>query len=276
VKNEKIREDVAAAYAEALRRSRAQGGCCGGSSGPVEPAGIAAKSAGYEAELEAHPEAGRSSCGCGNPLAFAEVGEGQTVVDLGSGAGLDLLIAAEKVGTGGLVVGIDMTDDMIEAARGNAARAGFENVEVRKGVIEALPVEDSSADWVISNCVVNLSPEKERVFAEIHRVLRPGGRFSISDIVVEDLPRAVRELAGARVACVGGAISEAEYVAGLHAAGLEDVRVSERLAYTADQIREALGGDADRAGEEAKAAGVELFGLEGRVASVRLSGRKPG
>jgi len=276
MKSEEIREKISEAYAEALRRSREQGGCgCGCSPEPVVPAGTAAKQAGYESELEAHREAGQSSFGCGNPLAFSEVREGQTVVDLGSGAGLDLLIAAEKVGPDGSVIGVDMTDEMIEAAQKGADRAGFANVEVRKGLIEALPIEDGSVDWVISNCVVNLSPEKDRVFAEIHRVLKPGGRFSISDIVAEDLPDSVRRLAWAHVACIGGAISEAEYVAGLRAAGLAEIRVSERLVYENVQIREALGSDLAWTGESSERVETEIPDLEGKVASVRISGRKP-
>ena len=180
---------------------------------------------------------GVPSFGCGNPLAFAEVKPGETVVDLGSGPGFDLIQAAKRVGPSGLVIGVDMTDAMIEEARRNAARAGFANIEVRKGLIENLPVAAGSVDWVISNCVINLSPEKPRVFAEIARVLRPGGRFRISDIVVESLPEWIRTNAAAYAACVAGAIPEREYVAGLEAAGLVDVKVESRLVYDAAQIR---------------------------------------
>ena len=274
MKSDEIRDQVAKSYAEALRRSRTGGGCCGAAKASI-PAAVAAKLAGYGAEREAHEEAAQSSFGCGNPLAFAEVREGETVVDLGSGAGFDLLIAAKKVGPTGQVIGIDMTDDMIEAARANAAKAGFTNVEVRKGVIEELPVEDGSVDWVISNCVVNLSPEKDRVFAEIARVLKPGGRFSVSDIVAEDLPDSIRELAAAYAACIGGAISEPDYVAGLCAAGLVDVEVSERLSYEADQIRGLVASDVEWGCGDSGALSVDFSTLEGKVASVRLHGRKP-
>ncbi|MFQ5845128.1 MAG: arsenite methyltransferase [Planctomycetota bacterium] len=272
---EEVRQDVERAYTEAIRRAReGSGGCCGGGGG-AEPAGAAAKLAGYDAELQAHREAGASSFGCGNPLAFAGVRGGDTVLDLGSGAGLDLLIAADKVGPDGRVIGIDMTDAMIETARENARRAGLRNIEVRKGLIEELPVEDGSVDWVISNCVINLSPEKDRVFREIHRVLKPGGRFSISDIVVEDLPAWVRELAQAHAACIAGAISEQEYAAGLRGAGLTDVAVTERLVYTADQIRDVAQSDLESLGVDAGALGDRFAQLEGRVRSVRLHGRKP-
>ncbi len=273
MKGDDVREKVSEAYTEALRRSTAgAGGCC---SSPVAPAGAAAQLAGYSTELEAHAQAGRSSFGCGNPLAFARVEPGETVVDLGSGAGLDLLIAADKVGPHGKVIGVDMTDDMIAAARKNAADAGHDQVEVRKGTIESLPLEDASVDWVISNCVVNLSPEKERVFAEIHRVLKPGGRFSISDIVAEELPREVRELAAAYSACIAGAVSEEEYVAGLRAAGLEELEVSERLVYAADQLCSLASTDLEWAGEDPTVLTRHAPALEGKVASIRLSGRRP-
>ena len=274
--NDEIREKVSEAYVVALRRSQEGGGaCCAPQSACAEPAGAAAKLADYTTELRAFAEAGASSLGCGNPLAFAGVQAGDTVVDLGSGAGFDLLIAAEKVGPDGLVIGIDMTDEMNEAARANAAAAGFTNVELRKGVIEELPVEDGSADWIISNCVVNLSPEKERVFTEIHRVLKPGGRFSISDIVVDELPESVRALAGVYTACVGGAISEHDYIAGLRSAGLIDVNVSERLIYEDEQIRDLIAGDLDWSGEACAVQLQDLPSLAGKVASVKLVGRKP-
>ena len=272
--HEEIRDQVAKSYAKALTDSQ---GCCA----PAccePPAATAAKVAGYGEELEQHAEAGKSSFGCGNPLAFAEVQEGQTVLDLGSGAGLDLLIAADKVGATGRVIGVDMTDEMIDAARANAAKAGHAQVEVRKGVIEALPVESASVDWVISNCVVNLSPEKDRVFAEISRVLKPGGRFSVSDIVAEDLPQSVRDFAAAYHACIAGAISEADYIDGLRTAGLEDVSGSERFEYEIEHLRGLVGADIDRAGatsDELDAVIAELERVAGSVASVRFSGRKP-
>jgi SAM-dependent methyltransferase len=202
------------------------------------PKGVAAKIAGYSpAELAALPESAVvNSFGCGNPLAFSGVEPGQTVLDLGSGAGIDLLIAAARVGPEGRVIGVDMTEPMIERARAAAAGAGHTNIDVRRGLIEDLPVESGTVDWVISNCVINLSPEKDRVFAEIARVLKPGGRISISDIVIERLPWWVRRSGRLHSACIAGAISEAEYVAGLESAGLEDVEVSGRLIYEASQL----------------------------------------
>ena len=224
-------EMVRESYAEMLKGVQQRAACC-----TTSPA---ARLAGYE-DTERHGEAASASFGCGDPLAFSEVREGDIVLDLGSGAGLDLLIAAEKTGPQGRVIGVDMTDEMIEAARRNAANAGHNNIEVRKGLIEALPVEDASVDWVISNCVINLSPDKARVFAEIARVLKPGGRFSISDIVVDDLPAILRDSAAAWSACVAGAISEQAYISGLEQAGLQEVQVTERLVYDSAQLRAIL------------------------------------
>ena len=160
-----------------------------------------------------------NSFGCGNPVALAGLREGDTVLDLGSGAGIDLLLAARLVGPQGRVIGVDMTDEMIAKARENAEAAGLDNIEVRKGIIEELPVDDSSVDWVISNCVINLSPEKSRVFAEIARVLRPRGRMLVSDMMARDLPEELLALPDAYSSCVAGAIDEDEYLAGLRHRG---------------------------------------------------------
>lgn len=230
------------------------GGCCGTSScGGSSQKGTLAKMAGYDAgELAGLPaDAVINSFGCGNPLAFSEVRPGEVVLDLGSGAGIDLILAAKKVGPTGHVIGVDMTDAMIERARANVAAAGLQNIEIRKGIIEELPIESGSVDWVISNCVINLSPDKSRVFAEIARVLKPGGRMRVSDIVVQDLPEAMRASAALYGSCVAGAISEEEYLAGLRAAGLVDVEVRERVVYDASQL-EALAASELGADEDVK------------------------
>lgn len=177
-----------------------------------------------------------SSFGCGNPVSFAAVRPGETVLDLGSGAGLDLLLAAERVGPSGRVIGIDMTDVMIERARANINASGMNNIEVRKGLIEQLPVESASVDWVISNCVINLSAEKSRVFTEIARVLKPGGSMVVSDMVADDLPWWVKSSARFAAACVSGAISETAYLTGLQAAGLAQTTVLSRQYYDASQM----------------------------------------
>jgi arsenite methyltransferase len=260
-------ELVKDSYADMLKGAQESASCC--TSSP------AARLAGYEDAAEQHGEAAGASFGCGNPLAFAGVQTGDTVLDLGSGAGLDLLIAAEKTGPSGRVIGIDMTDEMIEAARANAAKAHCDNIEVRRGLIEDLPVDDGSVDWVISNCVINLAPEKAPVFSEIARVLKPGGQFSISDIVVDTLPDWIRESAAAWSACVAGAISEQDYLAGLEAAGLKDVQVIERMVYDASQLRAILSEDIPGLDLDISLIDSLLEEHAGAVWSAKFTGRKP-
>lgn len=175
-----------------------------------------------------------SSFGCGNPLAFSDVRPGQVVLDLGCGAGLDLLLAAERVGAQGRVIGVDANDDMLAIATKRVAHLG--NVELKKGRIEALPVASGSVDWVISNCVINLAADKERVFSEIARVLKPGGKMMVSDIVAEDLPWWIRASGMLRASCAGGSISEARYLQGLLAAGLTGPTVAARHFYEPAQM----------------------------------------
>lgn len=229
-----IRKFIADYYTDIVRSGASccgpvTSGCCGSF-----PAGQDAKTPYKEYQKDVgglYHDVITSSFGCGNPLSFSEVLPGQVVLDLGCGAGLDLLIAAEKVGPTGQVIGVDMTDEMIERAKKNAAKAGFSNIDVRKGYIEDLPVDNESVDWVISNCVINLSPDKDKVFREIARVLRPNGRVSIFDIVARDLPDWVRTDMEFYASCIAGAISEEEYLEGLCRAGLADVQVMERLPY---------------------------------------------
>ena len=276
-----IRKNVSEFYTNSVKTGCGCGsGCCG----PTLPQGIAVIQAGYGTdETTGLPEdAVSNSFGCGNPLVFSGVEKGQTVLDLGSGAGIDLLIAAKKVGSTGRVIGVDMTDEMIAHARKNIAATGATNIEVRKGIIEELPVEDASVDWVISNCVINLSPDKEAVFAEIARVLKPGGRISISDIVADDLPDWLRQSAAMYGACVAGAVSETAYLDGLRRAGLTDVEVTERLVYDAVQIQALVESEVPTAGdgycgetipqEMEKNAAAEVAG---KVWSAKFSGRKP-
>ena len=168
-----------------------------------------------------------ASLGCGNPTAVAELKEGEVVLDLGSGGGIDVLLSAKRVGTTGFAYGLDMTDEMLELASRNATEAGATNVEFRKGRIEAIPLDEASVDVVISNCVINLSTDKAAVFAEIARVLCPGGRMGVSDVVAEDsLSPADRAARGSIVGCIAGALSFAEYRAGLESVGLVDVAVT--------------------------------------------------
>ncbi len=278
-----VRDRVSKVYADVVTKP-ATDGCCGG--GPVQK-GVAVKLAGYtREELDAlPPEAVVNSFGCGNPLALSEVREGDVVLDLGSGAGIDVLLAAKKVGPGGRAIGVDMTDEMLDKAKENITAAGLTNAEVRKGTIEKMPVDSGSVDWVISNCVINLSPEKPKVFAEIARVLKPGGRMVVSDIVVSDLPEWVRTSEPLYNSCVAGAISEEAYLDGLRQVGLTDVEVSERIVYEAGQleglIKSELPDQAESIAWCASAAGVGNLAdaakaLSGKIWSAKFHARKPG
>jgi arsenite methyltransferase len=227
---EELRDKVRRRYADAARAvtegsscSCGSGSCCEGTSD--EEWGEALYDADQRGEL---PEAAvLASLGCGNPVAVAELREGETVLDLGSGGGIDVILSAKRVGENGVAYGLDMTDEMLALARNNTAEAGIRNAIFLKGVIEAIPLPAASVDVVISNCVVNLSVDKPAVLAEIGRVLKPGGRVGISDVVAEDrLSPQERAERGSHVGCIAGALSRGEYEAGLEAAGFEDVTVA--------------------------------------------------
>jgi arsenite methyltransferase len=206
--------------------------CCGGSS-LAEDIG---RNIGYsEEELGAVPDGANLGLGCGNPVALSELREGETILDLGSGAGFDCFLAANKVGDKGKVIGVDMTHEMLEKARENARKGGYDNVEFRLGEIEYLPVADNSVDVIISNCVINLSPDKSGVFKEAFRVLKPGGRLMVSDIVLEgELPDAVRKSAAAYVGCVSGAVIKEDYLKLIRKAGFRDVEVLAEDVFSLD------------------------------------------
>ena len=209
--------------------------CCG--SAPVDYK-ESAKRIGYtDAELAALPEGANLGLGCGNPTAFASLKEGETVLDLGSGAGFDVFIAAAKVGKTGKVIGVDMTPEMLELARKNATKSKYKNVEFRMGEIENLPVADNTIDCIISNCVINLSPDKNRVFAEAFRVLRPGGRLMVSDLVLlKQLSPKILKSVQAYIGCVAGAEQKDEYVNDIKGAGFKDVKVVEETKYGAKYL----------------------------------------
>jgi len=222
-----LREHVRERYAEAARGAETGSGCgCGsGSCCEGEEAGdFGMYSAEQRGEL---PDAALlASLGCGNPTAVAELHEGETVLDLGSGGGIDVILSAKRVGPTGVAYGLDMTDEMLALARRNAAEAGVTNVHFLKGVIEQVPLPAESVDVVISNCVINLSVDKAAVLTEIARVLKPGGRVGVSDVVAEDhLSADERAERGSYVGCIAGALSRSEYVAGLEASGFEEVSV---------------------------------------------------
>jgi SAM-dependent methyltransferase len=226
-----IIEQVRNHYADAARAvldrpdqtTAAAGGCCGPSNAP------SFDRLGYsELERASLPDAAvLASLGCGNPTAVAELREGEVVLDLGSGGGIDVLLSAGRVGSTGFAYGLDMTDEMLELARSNALEASATNVEFRKGRMEAIPLDDASVDVVISNCVINLSADKAAVFAEIARVLRPGGRMGVSDIVADDsLSPTERAERGSFAGCIAGALSFAEYRAGLESVGLVHIELT--------------------------------------------------
>jgi SAM-dependent methyltransferase len=229
---EELREEVRRRYAESARAVTGEAGGCGCGSGSccADGESDAGKfgEALYDAEQRgALPEAAAlASLGCGNPTAVAELREGETVLDLGSGGGIDVILSARRVGPAGTAYGLDMTDEMLALAQRNAHEAGVANVHFLKGIIEQIPLPADSVDVVISNCVINLSTDKAAVLTEIARVLRPGGRVGVSDVVAEDrLGPEERAERGSYVGCIAGALSKSEYVAGLEAAGFEEVSV---------------------------------------------------
>jgi arsenite methyltransferase len=246
-----LREEVRSRYAAAARsvlepragvtaqsvESSPAGSCCGSSAAEscCSAASAAAERVGgfsqdlyRDGETDGLPEeAVLASLGCGNPIAVADLHEGERVLDLGSGGGIDVLLSARRVGPSGFAYGVDMTDEMLTLARANAAKAGAENVEFRKGEIENLPLPDAAVDVVISNCVINLSTDKPAVLADMFRVLVPGGRIGITDVVAEDHMSPVeRAAAGSYVGCIAGALSRAEYLDGLAGAGFTEASVT--------------------------------------------------
>jgi arsenite methyltransferase len=269
-----IKQAVKKHYGAAISQSTS---CCGPSAADVDADAVGrfARLAGYtDDELALMPK-GVTSFGCGNPVNFIDVKNGETVLDLGSGAGLDLILAAKKVGEQGRVLGLDMTPEMIETCRRNLQQAGITNAEVRQGEMEKMPVADGEVDWIISNCVINLSPEKEKVFAEAFRVLKPGGRMLVSDIVTKELPEEFRDDIMAWVGCIAGAVEEDEYLRLVKEAGFEDVKIVDKMTYTADSIG-TLANDACCGGASKQPIDSEVVNkYAGKVASIKLSARKP-
>lgn len=249
-----VRDLVRRRYAEAALSvgESGTGSCCGGSScGCSDSASSDMTGDGYSADDKGGlpVSAVGASLGCGNPVALAELREGEVVLDLGSGGGIDVLLSAKRVGSEGKAYGLDMTDEMLELAKKNAREAGAENVEFLKGEIEAIPLPDEHVDVVMSNCVINLSTDKEKVIAEAFRVLRPGGRFAVYDVVFvgdkSSLPDDVLEAVGLWTGCVAGALEKTGYEAMLSEAGFEDVSVEATHTHDPDSIAKAHGVDAD-------------------------------
>jgi SAM-dependent methyltransferase len=266
----KLREVVRAKYGEAARQARegAQHAGCGcGSSCGCDPITQDLYQAGETAGLPA--EAVLASLGCGNPTALAELRPGEVVLDLGSGGGIDVLLSARRVGLGGKAYGLDMTDEMLDLARSNARAAGVANVEFLKGEIEHIPLPDNSVDVIISNCVINLSADKPSVLREAFRVLRPGGRFAVSDVVVQGpVPEEVRRSMELWVGCVAGALETREFERLLRDVGFEDPSIEPTRIYRLDDARaflEEAGLDVDRVAQA----------VDGRFMAAFVRARKP-
>ncbi|MFA5144578.1 MAG: arsenite methyltransferase [Candidatus Omnitrophota bacterium] len=256
-KTSDIKKIVREGYAKAVTQNTSccsTNSCCGGR----DQAKTISKVVGYsDAEMNAVPEGANLGFGCGNPVAIASLKEGEVVLDLGSGAGFDAFLASPKVGKTGRVIGVDMTPEMIEKAQAIALKGNYTNVEFRFGEIEKLPVDNSSVDVIISNCVINLSPDKEQVFKEAFRVLKLGGRLMVSDLVlVKDLPDAIKESVEAYVGCLAGAIKKEEYLKFIKMAGFQNVKVVSHSDYPVDAMFE------------------NLKGVEGAVASIKVSAVK--
>jgi arsenite methyltransferase len=272
--SKKIKKIVQEGYGKIARQERSGCGCGGGCCGSPS-ADTASRKIGYSGEdLASVPEGANLGLGCGNPVALASIREGETVLDLGSGAGFDSFLAAARTGEHGRVIGVDMTPDMIARARKNAEKSGYANVEFRLGEIDSLPVEDGSVDLVISNCVINLAPDKGRVFSEAFRVLKPGGRLMVSDIVVlEDLPELIRSSAEGYVGCISGALHKDEYLDIINKAGFTSVTVHGETPFPLDcvagdpVVQEAVGDPA------ALADLLKKYGSS--IVSIQVGGIKP-
>ena len=233
MKEAEIRKAVRKGYAKIAKQDSS---CCSPAVSCCGSANLAqniGRDIGYtEEELKAVPEGANLGLGCGNPVALASLKEGETVLDLGSGAGFDCFLAADKIGENGRIIGVDMTPEMIEKGRENARKGNYTNVEFRLGEIENLPVADNSVDVVISNCVINLAPDKSRVFREAFRVLKPSGRLMVSDIVLlKELPDFIKNSIEAYIGCLSGAMMRDEYIGAIKAVGFQDVRIIDETSF---------------------------------------------
>ena len=242
-----IKERVRKQYAreaERVLQNSGKASCCGTASSSVDP--ITGNLYGEDEKAGLPQDAVAASLGCGNPTALAELKPGETVLDLGSGGGIDVLLSARRVGPAGKAYGLDMTDEMLTLARENQRKAGVENVEFLKGEIENIPLPDNSVDVIISNCVINLSADKGRVMREAFRVLKPGGRFAVSDVVVRgEMPPEIQRRLELWAGCIAGALAESDYRSKLSAAGFESIEIEPTRIYTAADAETILAGDDD-------------------------------
>jgi SAM-dependent methyltransferase len=275
MEKDEIRKEVRDRYAEVAKEGSS---CCGpdlSCCGSASSADSIGKAVGYgESELRSVPEGANLGLGCGNPTALASLKPGETVLDLGSGAGFDAFLAADQVGPDGRVIGVDMTQEMIDRARENARKGEYGNVEFHLGEIEKIPVDDASVDAIISNCVINLSPEKDRVFREAFRVLKPGGRVMVSDIVLErELPDFIKSSVEAWAGCVAGASLKEDYLAAIRDAGFQEVEVVGESGVPFDLV--ANDPNARAMMESMRVSQAEAEKIVGTVVSVKVKALKP-
>ncbi len=275
MKEAEIKRMVREGYAQRVQNKSS---CCAPANsccGSANPAESMSKAIGYtEEELGSVPDGANLGLGCGNPIALASLAEGETVLDLGSGAGFDCFLAANKVGKTGKVIGVDMTPEMLDKARENARKGNYENVEFRLGEIENLPTADNSIDIIISNCVINLSPNKKSVFDEAFRVLKPGGRLMVSDIVLlKELPDFIRNSIAAYVGCISGALMKAEYLEAITEAGFEEVQVLDEAIFPIDYM--ANDPTAQALIKKLNLPEEEIKDTANSVASIKVRGIKP-
>lgn len=275
MKNEDVRKVVRNGYAEIAKRGNS---CCASASSCCsQPSQIedTSKKIGYsDEEMDSVPEGANLGLGCGNPVALASLKEGETVLDLGSGAGFDAFLAANRVGKDGRVIGVDMTPEMMAKARANAEKGGYQNVEFRLGEIENIPAADNSVDAIISNCVINLSPDKKSVFREAFRVLKPGGRLMVSDIVLlKELPDFIRESVAAYVGCISGAMLKNDYLATIKQAGFQGVKVLDETLFPIDCITNDP--TARAVIENLKLTKEDIKGFSNSVVSIKVQAIKP-
>jgi arsenite methyltransferase len=275
MKDSEIRKAVRKGYGSIAKQDNS---CCGSGRPCCSTTGLVdniSKRIGYtEEDLQAVPEGANLGLGCGNPIAMASLKDGEIVLDLGAGAGFDCFLAATKVGKSGKVIGVDMTPEMIEKARENSEKGSYENVEFRLGEIENLPVADNLVDVVVSNCVINLSPNKRKVFEEALRVLKPGGRLMVSDIVLlEAIPDAIRNSVAAYVGCIAGALMKDEYIGIMKSVGFDDIKVLEETSFPIECMTN--DSTAPTIVKESEAT-PEMSGNSARsVVSVKVSATKP-
>lgn len=274
MKEKEIKKRVREGYADIVKKKNS---CCD----PVRPCCEGAnttedisKNIGYtEEELKSVPEGANLGLGCGNPIALASLKQGETVLDLGSGAGFDCFLAANKVGGNGKVIGVDMTSEMIEKARENAEKGNYKNVEFRLGEIENIPAADNSVDVVISNCVINLSPNKAKVFKETFRVLKLGGRLMVSDIVLlKELPDFIKKSVAAYVGCISGAIIKDKYLEAIKEAGFQDVRSIDETSFPIEFMENDP--TAKAVIKKTNIASEELKEIGNTVVSIKVEGKK--